>query len=325
MSNILQGVALPTSDALLVGHSTSDDAAVLQRSDSEALVFTTDFITPLVDDPFVFGQIAAANAISDIFAMGGRPLMALNICCFPSKGVPHEVLNAVLRGGAEMAARCGCLLAGGHTVKDDELKYGMAVVGTVHPARLRRNSTARCGDRLVLSKPIGSGVLVHSAKKKLCPEELLQAACTWMLRPNLAAMEVARDADVSAMTDITGFGLAGHGLEMARGAGVGLRLRLRDLPVFEGSLGLFRQGIRSGMTGSNRETVGGALRMPEEVPAEYLELICDPQTSGGLLMAVAAEQAAEVVAALRARGDTEAREIGEVFDSGGEPRLELLA
>ncbi len=324
MSDILQGVPLPGSAQLLVGHGTSDDAAVLQRSETEALVFTTDFITPLVADPFVFGQIAAANAISDIFAMGGRPLLALNICCFPSKGVPHEVLNAVLRGGADMAAQCGCLIAGGHTVKDDELKYGMAVVGTVHPARLRRNSTARVGDKLVLSKPIGSGVLVHSAKKKLCPEELLSAACVWMLRPNKDAMEVARDADVSAMTDITGFGLAGHGLEMAKGAGVGLRLRVRDLPAFEGSLGLFREGIRSGMTGSNRETVDSALRMPAEIPREYLELICDPQTSGGLLMAVAPAQASEVVASLRARGDTQAAEIGEVFDTQGEPRLELV-
>ncbi len=321
MSTILEGITSPATADLLVSQSTSDDAAVLRRSDTEALVFTTDFITPLVDDPYVYGQIAAANAISDVFAMGGQPLMALNICCFPHKGVPHEVLNAVLKGGAAMAEACGCLTVGGHTVRDEELKYGLAVIGVVHPDKLRRNSTARVGDALVLTKPLGTGVLIHSAKKKLCDERLLEVACRSMLLPNKAGMEVAREADVSAMTDITGFGLAGHGYEMARGAGVGLRFAVSKLPALEGALGLFRQDIRSGMTLSNRETVGAALRA-DTVGAEYLELACDPQTSGGLLMAVAADQAEDVVKELREKGTTEAAVVGEVFASDS-PCIEL--
>lgn len=319
----MSGIAVGSRGDLMVGDDTGDDAAVYRLRSDEAIVFTVDFITPLVSDPFLFGQVAAANSISDVYAMGARPLMALNVCCFPEEGVPLEDLNAVLKGGMEVADRARCLVVGGHTVKDDELKYGMAVVGTVHPDKVRRNSTATIGHKILLSKPVGSGVIVTAARQGRASQDSLRAACAVMIDLNDRGAEVAQAFDASALTDVTGFGLGGHALGMAKGAKVGIRLVGSQVPTFPDSTDLIRQGVRTGVTASNAESLAPFLRVAEGVPAEARALLSDPQTSGGLLMAVAPERAEEALAALREKGYARAAIVGEVYDSGGKPEITL--
>jgi len=322
---ILEGLTVPSEGDLLVGDDTGDDAAVYRLSSDTAIVFTVDILTPLVSDPFLYGRVAAANSISDIYAMGGKPLLALNVCCFPEENVPRETLNEILKGGMDVARRAGCLVVGGHTIKDRELKYGMAVVGTVHPDRVKRNSTARVGDALLLTKPLGSGVIVHAAREDASLQPALRSVCASMTDLNDRAAQVAVEHHASAMTDVTGFGLGGHALGMARGARVGLRFQGRALPTFPESLDLIRRGVRMGLTVKNGEALMGALRFGPDVPLEIGALLCDPQTAGGLLMAVPPERAGAALADLRDRGYAHAAIVGEVYaTASGAGEIEVV-
>jgi len=267
---------------------------VVRIADDRALVQTVDFFTPIVDDPFAFGAIAAANALSDVYAMGGEPVTALNILCW-NDALPVEVLHQILAGGLAKVREAGAVLAGGHSVTDQEPKFGLAVTGMVHPDRVWSNAGARPGDALVLSKPIGTGIVTTALKRQACPEDAEQAALEAMLALNRAGRDAAIDHDVHAATDITGNGLAGHAWEIARASGVALRVRVEAVPQLPRVRELVRAGhITRGAT-SNRAYVGDALRF-EGVHAEVQSVLVDPQTSGGLLLSLPPEQA-EVVAA----------------------------
>lgn len=308
---------------LLVGFDTADDAGVFRLSEDLALVQTVDLITPVCDDPFIFGQVAAANSLSDIYAMGGRPLTVMNICCFPAKGVPPEVYERILEGGHDKTVEAGAVLVGGHTVKDEELKFGLSVTGTIHPGKVLRNSTAKPGQALVLTKPLGTGVMITGSKRGIVPWDTFEKVLANMARLNAAAGELASSYEAGACTDVTGFGLAGHGMEMARGAGVGLRLRFGALPHYPESLDLIAQGVRTGVTGSNRALAGDSVTFDAEIGETERWLLFDPQTSGGLLIAVEASRAEGLVQDLVERGEPSACVIGEVIESPT-PRIEVL-
>ena len=304
----------PVGDAdLLVGFGTSDDAGVYRLEGNTALVQTVDFITPVVDDPEQFGQIAAANALSDVYAMGGRPLTALNICCFPSEGIDRSLLAGILRGGAAKVKEAGAALVGGHTVRDPELKYGLSVTGVVDARQVVRNSTAQPGDILLLTKPIGTGALISAYRNRRVSEATMKEALSEMTRLNASACRLMLEHGVHACTDITGFGLLGHSLEMAEGSGMGIRLSSSHIPHYGESLDLIRKGTGTGVTRCNLRLVEGKLRVQETMAEEMLTLLADPQTSGGLLMAVPPESADALLAALLSSGESRAARIGEVF------------
>jgi selenide,water dikinase len=319
----MSGIAVGTQGDLMVGDDTGDDAAVYRLSSEQALIFTVDFITPLVNDSFLYGQVAAANSISDVYAMGGKPIMALNVCCFPAEGVPKEELNLILKGGQEVCTRGGCLVVGGHTVKDNELKFGLAVVGLVHPDRVKRNSTPEVGHKLILTKPIGSGVIVTGARMGRVTQDALIATCKSMTVINDKAAEVAQEYDASALTDITGFGLGGHALGMIKHKKVGYRFDARAIPIFPETLELIRAGVRTGVTASNFESIRPYLKVADGLPQEYAALLADPATAGGLLMPVPAAKAEEALASLKAKGYEKAAIIGEVYDAGGKAEITL--
>lgn len=299
LSHVLRLLPLPADPRLLVGPHTSDDAAVYQLSEEEALIATVDFFTPVVDDPYTFGQIAAANALSDVYAMGGRPLLGLNLVGFPTC-LPVEVLTEILRGGADKVREAGAILAGGHTVQDEEPKYGLAVVGVAHPRRLWRNSTAREGDALILTKPLGTGVINTAAKAEMAPPEAATAAAATMRSLNAAAAAALQEVEVHACTDVTGFGLLGHAAEMAEASGVTLRLQAGAVPFLPGARDLALLGMFPAGAYANRHWWEERVR--SEVEETDLLLLCDPQTSGGLLAAVPARQAERALAELAARG-----------------------
>lgn len=304
-----------TDPNLLVGFETADDAGVYRLTDDIAIVQTLDFITPLCDDPLTFGHIAAANSLSDVYAMGGRPINAMNICCFPPDGVETSVLADVLRGGLEKVKEAGAVLLGGHTVKDQELKYGLAVTGVVHPSKVLRNSTCRHGDRLVITKKIGTGVLISGAKNDLISMDAFEPALRSMTTLNKTAAEVMLEVGAHACTDVSGFGLAGHLCEMAMGSKVRINLNLPAIPVYPASIELMGRGIRTGVTLSNKQSTASCVRFERELPREKEMVVFDPQTSGPLLISVAAEKADELVHKLRERGVTDAAIIGDVQES----------
>jgi len=304
---------------IIVGFRTSDDAGVYRLADDMALVSTADFITPPVDDPFVYGQIAAANAISDIYAMGGRPLTCLNLVAFPSGKLAPEVLHGIVAGALDKITEAGAVLIGGHTIEDDEPKFGLAVNGIVHPDRVWTNAGARPGDRLVLTKPIGSGVLFNANIKGWVSEEALNACIAHLITLNRRACEIMQGFDIHAATDVTGFGLAGHSFEMARASGVVLALTMDRLPVMHEALEMYRRGVNTGVNPHNRRMVQDHLRLSGERPSWQQEILYDPQTSGGLLAAVAAGVADELVAELRAAGLVQAAVIGDVRPQAPDP------
>jgi len=305
---------------LLVGHSTGDDAAVYQLAPDLVLVQTVDFFTPVVDDPFLFGQIAAANALSDIYAMGARPLLALNIVGFPSC-LGESVLHEILRGGAEKVKEAGALLAGGHSIADEEPKYGLAVTGTARPEEIWSNAGASPGDELILTKPLGTGVFLTAYKVDLAPSTEFGRVCHSMASLNAAAAAAARKIGVSACTDITGFGLLGHAYEMAAASGVDITFFLSAIPFFPGARDLARQGLVPAGTYRNREYLAGKVELPPGVEDEVSDLLFDPQTSGGLLFAVSADRSPLLLTELKRRGIPAAR-IGRVEPARGlEPRL----
>jgi selenide, water dikinase len=302
---------------VLVGTSTADDAGIYRLNDRTALVETVDFFTPIVDEPRTFGRIAAANALSDVYAMGGTPLCALAIACFPENQDP-QILAEILAGGVEKAHEAGIHVIGGHTVKDPEPKYGLAVTGVVHPHRIIRNSTARPGDVLLLTKPIGTGILTTANRKDVITEKDLQPAIASMETLNRAASAVMvqlnmqhSDPPVHAATDVTGFGLTGHLLEVARGSGVGFALWARSVPLFEHVLELAEREVVPGGTRSNLEHVLAAGVVFERTVPTALQLaMCDSQTSGGLLICVGQQFADELVALLNRDGVSDVSLVG---------------
>ena len=307
-----------------MGFETSDDAGVYRLTDDLALVTTADFITPPVDDPFCYGQIAAANALSDIYAMGGRPVTCLNLAAFPSGKLPMEVLNQIVAGALSKITESGAVLAGGHTIEDDEPKFGLAVNGLVHPERYWSNRAARPGNVLVLTKPIGSGVLFNANLKGHVSAAALAACIDHLTTLNRRACEVLQNFAVSAATDITGFGLAGHAFEMARGGGVTLTLQMDRLPVMAEALDMYRRGVTTGVNTPNRRMVEAGIGFEGQWPAWQHEILYDPQTSGGLLVAVDPEQAEALLDTLHESGVPAAARIGTVEASGGKGRLRVI-
>ena len=304
---------------LLVGFNTSDDAGVYRLTDDMALVSTADFITPPVDDPFTYGQIAAANAISDVYAMGGRPITCLNLVAFPSGKLAPEVLHGIVAGAVDKITEAGAVLVGGHTIEDDEPKFGLAVSGIVHPDKIWTNAGARPGDRLVLTKPIGSGVIFNANIKRWVSAEALSACIAHLVTLNRTACEIMQEFSVHAATDITGFGLAGHSFEMADASEAVLTLAMDQLPVMREALEMYRRGVNTGVNPHNRRMVQDHLELVGDWPSWQQEILYDPQTSGGLLAAVDAAAADDLVAALRAAGLSQAATIGEVRPRGAGP------
>ena len=301
---------------LLVGMETADDAGVYQLTEDMALVQTVDFITPPVDDPFVFGQVAAANALSDVYAMGGTPLTALNLVGFPSHDLPLAVLERIIAGALSKVHEAGAVLAGGHSTEDEEPKFGLSVTGVVHPKRIWRNSTAQVGDKLILTKPLGSGVLFNANRKALVSPGALEQCLRIITTLNRAPAETLQAFPVHACTDITGFGLAGHVYEMAKGATLTFRLNMAHLPVMDEALDMYRRGITTGVNASNRELVGTQARFISELPEWHREIVFDPQTSGGLMVALPADHVARALQALHHAGVEAARVVGEVLPLG---------
>jgi selenide,water dikinase len=306
----------------LVGHETYDDAAVYALSPSEAIVETVDFFTPVVDDPYWFGRIGAANALSDIWAMGARPLFALNLVGFPVGKLPLDMLSEILRGGAEAAAEAGAPILGGHSIDDPEPKYGLAVTGVVDPRKILRNGGARPGDQLLLTKPLGSGIATTAIKRGIATPDLVERVTGLMARLNRAAGEIlAASGAVRALTDVTGFGLLGHGLEMARGSKAALRIESARVPVIDGVRALAEKDVLPGGSRANLDWVRPHVRFGAAVDPVQQRILADAQTNGGLLAAVAPERLEAVAGLLREAG-VEAAHIGEVV-AAPEPGLEV--
>ena len=295
-----------------MGTETSDDAGVYRISDDTALVLTADFITPPVDDPFQFGQVAAANALSDVYAMGGRPITALNLAGFPSDDLPLEVLGQIIAGALDKIHEAGASLVGGHTTEDEEPKFGLSVTGIVHPDKIWRNVGAQPGDKLILTKPIGSGVLFNANQKNWVSPEAMAACLEVITTLNKRAAEIMMEHTIHACTDVTGFGLSGHGFEMAKGSGVALHFNLDSVPVMDESLEMYRKGMTTGVNLANRTLVHDHIHFLRDLPNWRKEIVYDPQTSGGLLVAVPAGEAEALLAALIAGGVPQAAIVGEV-------------
>ena len=314
-SGNLPGLNLPKE--LLVGIETADDAAVYQLNDSQALIATTDFFMPIVDDPFDFGRIAATNAISDVYAMGGTPIMALGIVGMPINVLPLATIGAILQGGQKVCRDAGIPIAGGHTIDSVEPIYGLVVLGLVHPSRVKKNSGAKAGDVLILGKPLGIGILSAALKKEILSAEgyaQMIAITTQLNKPGIA---LAKFAGVHALTDITGFGLAGHGLELARGAGLKMQIQLDDIPLIPGVLELAAAGVVTGASGRNWASYSSDVTLPAAITPAQQALLCDPQTSGGLLVSCAPELEAEVLDCFRREGFSYARAIGRMLPGSG--------
>lgn len=315
--------SLPQSEDenLLVGYNTSDDAGIYRLSEELALVTTADFITPPVNDPFVYGQIAAANALSDVYAMGGQPKVCLNLLCFPSKLLPHNDLEQIIAGALSKITEAGAVLAGGHSVEDDEPKFGLSVVGLVHPDKFWTNGGAQPGDGLVLTKPLGSGVLFNANLKRWVTESAMQRCIEALICLNKDAADIMKKYDIHAVTDVTGFGLGGHGLEMAKASNVRLRLKMADLPLFDEAIAMYDKGMSTGVNSHNEKLIGASVEYEKKFSASQKQMILDPQTSGGLLAALPADQAAELVKELAQIPTPAAVIIGEVISSDGKPGL----
>ena len=329
LENVLKRMP-PTNDPnLIVGFETSDDAAVYRIGEDLGIVQTVDFFTPIVDDPALFGQVAAANALSDVYAMGGRPITALTIVAFPASESP-EILEAILSGGLEKMNEAHCTVAGGHSIRDDEIKFGYAVTGLIHPEKIWRNVGARPGDVLLFTKPLGTGVISTALKQGKAADRWVEASTASMTRLNRDAADALHEIDnaaegdnraVHAVTDVTGFALLGHAREMAIGSGVSMRIHHAQLDYLPGAIEAARGGFFSGGLANNREFLEGCVAFLSSVPEEFQALLFDPQTSGGLLAAVAPEAAQDALEACKRYG-LAARTIGEVIPKRS-PLLEV--
>jgi len=325
LSGILRGTAaLPVPEALLVGIETADDAAVWRLNDQQALVATTDFFMPVVDDPRDFGRIAATNAISDVYAMGGTPIMALAIVGMPINVLSVDTIGQILSGGAEVCAAAGIPVAGGHTIDSVEPIYGLVVLGLVDPALVRRNAAAQAGDVLVLGKPLGVGILSAALKKGNLDDAGYGRMIDTTTRLNTPGPDLARLPGVHAMTDVTGFGLGGHALEMARGAGLDVRIDWNAVPLLEGAGALAAAGNITGASGRNWTSYGAEIALPEGFDPVARALLTDPQTSGGLMVACAPEAVDDVLATFARHGFDRAAVIGRAEAPAGEaPRVRV--
>jgi selenide,water dikinase len=308
---------LPIPKELLVGIETADDAAVYLLNDEQALIATTDFFMPIVDDPYDFGRIAATNAISDVYAMGGTPIMALGLVGMPINVLPLETIGAILRGGQDVCRDAGIPIAGGHTIDSVEPIYGLVVLGLVHPSRVKKNSGAKAGDVLVLGKPLGVGILSAALKKDALDAEgyaRMIAVTTQLNKPGIA---LAKMEGVHALTDITGFGLLGHGLELARGAGLQMELQMDQIPLLPGVLALAERGMVTGASGRNWASYGSEVALPAGLSVAQQALLSDPQTSGGLLVSCDPGSVAQVLACFHEQGFAGASVIGRMTEGRG--------
>lgn len=317
LSQVLRHLPQIDDPNLLVGPGTSDDAAVYRLNDDLAIIQTVDFFTPVVDDPYLFGQVAAANSLSDIYAMGGKPLLALNIVCFPNC-LPAEILEQILRGGADKVAEAGAIIAGGHTIQDDVPKYGLAVTGLAHPKRILSNAGSSPGDLLVLTKPLGTGIINTAVKGDLASVQSMQAALDTMLELNRKAAEVMSGHDARSCTDITGFGLLGHAAEMALASNVSLEIWTGSIPLLPGVVELAAMGMIPAGAYANRDFLAGQVVMPENLGPEISATLFDPQTSGGLLISIAEQRAGKMVEEMGREG-VRAVVVGRAREKGTAP------
>ncbi|MFM7025529.1 MAG: selenide, water dikinase SelD [Limnohabitans sp.] len=315
LSDILRGTnALPVPPELLVGIETADDAAVYQLNDDQALIATTDFFMPIVDDPFDFGRIAATNAISDVYAMGGTPILALALVGMPINVLSTQTIGRILEGGASVCKTAGIPIAGGHTIDSVEPIYGLVAIGLVHPDRIKRNAGAQAGDVLVLGKPLGVGVLSAALKKNALPPEGYAQMIATTTRLNTPGPALAALAGVHALTDVTGFALAGHALEMARGSGCTVEIDWAKVPLLSGVRELAAQGMVTGASGRNWSGYGQDVQLPVGFAAEDQALLTDPQTSGGLLVACSPDTVDQVLTTFRSQGFGQAAVVGRVCE-----------
>lgn len=310
---------------LIVGMDKADDAGVYKLSEDLALIQTVDFFTPIVDDPYMFGQIAAANSLSDVYAMGGQPLTAMNIVCFPIKTMDISVLREILRGGLDKMKEAGVTLAGGHSVEDSELKYGLSVTGIIHPSRVLTNVGAEPGDKLVLTKPLGTGIINTAIKAGMVDEGLAEKVIRSMARLNRSAAEVVQEIGARACTDVTGFGLLGHAFEMIQGTGRGIIIYASQVPLFQEAVSFAEMGLVPGGAYRNRDFRIHQVDIDPDVSRYLSDIFFDPQTSGGLLVAVPEEKANKMVERLKEKGIDEATIIGEIIDEPKERIIVRLA
>jgi len=324
LSEILRKTArMPVPRELLVGIETADDAAVYRLNDEQALVATTDFFMPIVDDPYDFGRIAATNAISDVYAMGGRPILALALVGMPINVLPVDTIRRILEGGEAVCEAAGIPIAGGHSIDSVEPIYGLVALGLVHPQRVKRNCDARPGDRVVLGKALGVGVYSAALKKDRLDAAGYANMIATTTRLNTPGPDLAASEGVHALSDVTGFGLAGHLLEIARGSGCRIRLDWARVPILPGARELAAAGNVTGASGRNWAGYGGHVRLPRDFPEVERSLLTDPQTSGGLLVTCEPRELPAVLAAFARHGFGEAAEIGEVVATDGGPGLEV--
>jgi selenide,water dikinase len=302
---------------VLLGEQTVDDAGIYRLRDDLALVQTVDFFPPVINDPYMYGRIAAANSLSDVWAMGGTPVTALNIVGFPDDALDVSILAEILNGGADAAQEAGVSIVGGHTMRDKEIKYGMAVTGTIHPEHIITNAGARPGDRLVLTKPLGTGVITTAIRVDAVPEELIERISASMAKLNRIAAELMLRHGAGAATDITGYGLIGHALEMCQAAGVTFRFEAGRIPLFSEAMGFSRDGYLPGGSHLNKKFFSPQVEMEETIPGELGDLYYDAQTSGGLLIAIREEKADNLLKDLHDSGVIEASIIGEVREFDG--------
>ncbi len=298
---------------MIVGLERADDAGVYLLKDDTALIQTLDFFTPIVDDPYTFGLIAAANAFSDIYAMGGKPITAMNIVCFPTGKMDISILREILRGGLEKIEEAGAVLLGGHSVEDDELKYGLSVTGVIHPEKVVKNTGAKVGDFLILTKPIGTGIVNTALKGDMVDDDQLREATEIMVQLNDKASHAMVEVGVNACTDITGFGLLGHALEMVEGTDVGLKIYVDKVPLIKGVVDLAQMGLVPGGTYRNKEFRRSFLVFERKIEEYMLDILFDPQTSGGLLISVPGSKLERLLGAIREKG-ADAWVIGEVVE-----------
>lgn len=312
LDKILAKLPCPVSDRLIVSSDTSDDAAVYRLNDETALIFTTDFFPPLCSDPYDFGQIAAANSLSDIYAMGGTPLMSLNLIMFPSSKIPSEVLLEILKGGQSKVSETGSMIVGGHTIDDYPPKYGLAVIGTVHPDKVITNSNAKAGDVLILTKALGMGMIIAGKRLNEVKEEDYQNALSYMKLLNKKGAEIMQKYGVRAATDITGFGLLGHALKMAKASEVSMEIYSSDIPILSGAYDLAEMGCIPGGAFRNQDYCEAFLNS-KDIDYQIKMIMFDAQTSGGLLMCVPEHKAEEVLSELKTEGYPQSAIIGKVI------------
>ncbi len=314
MAEVLKDLPQAEHPDLLVGFNKADDAGVYRLSESQALVQTVDFFPPIVDDPYFFGQIAAANAVSDVFAMGGRPLTALNIVGFPASKMPKEILTEILRGGNDKIEEAGAVVVGGHSIKDNELKFGVAVTGIVDPRRVIRNDGAKTGDVLFLTKPLGTGIITTGIKRNAVDADLMRRVIEQMAALNQTAAELMIKYGARAATDITGYGLLGHAFEMADASGVSFEIDAGKLAVLPEAVVLAAQGMNPGGANDNRAFMEGRVQIDSGLDKNLEQVLYDPQTSGGLLVAIPSDNADEFSAALQ-KNDLPWEAVGRVVDA----------